>query len=366
MKKIVYLLFMIVITGSLNAQSPLKSGFQIVVRHGGIGGLVGNNAVSVRISILKDSATATEAVYSEEHKVTTNSNGLASLTVGNGSVIKGNFSVIDWGQGGYFIKTETDQTGTGTAYITTEIRPVTSVPYALYAEKSGSSTPGPKGNKGQKGQNGQNGQSAYDLWINQGYAGTKGNYISSLKGPQGPPGSSGGYTHYIGEAYGGGVIFYLWKENNGTEHGLICSLEDLSYTNVDSGQIWSNINNAAVDLSNEMMSSWDGNQNTEDIVNQPGHATSAAKLCQDYIGGGLTDWYLPSIDELKILWQNRFNVNKALEIYSAFGLLDRTSGFYWSSTEFGAGTAYSIGGWYGEIMPSDKSAPLFVRAVRSF
>lgn len=366
MKRLVLCFTMIVFAVNLFAQAPQKAGYQIVVRYDGNLGLISGENVMLRLSILKDSATATAAVYEENHIVVSNINGLATVNLGSGNVVSGDYKAINWAQGKYFIKTELDESLTGKNFITIETRPFTSVPYAFYATSSGSSTPGPKGNTGAKGFTGDDGKSAYQAWLDKGFSGTKGNYMSSLKGQQGPPGSSGGYEHFIGEAFGGGIIFHLWKDDNGTEHGLICSLEDISYTSVDTGQVWSNIDNQAVDLSNEMMTSWDGKQNSEDIINQAGHVTSAAQLCDDYFGAGFQDWYLPSIDELKLLWQNRFTINKALVIYSNFGQLNRIAGHYWSSTEFGSGSAFAISSQFGEITQEEKSSKHYVRPVRSF
>jgi hypothetical protein len=38
---------------------------------------------------------------------------------------------------------------------------------------------------------------------------------------------NGCFKHYIGEEFGGGVIFHLWKDSKGIEHGLIVDLNDL-------------------------------------------------------------------------------------------------------------------------------------------
>jgi hypothetical protein len=43
-------------------------------------------------------------------------------------------------------------------------------------------------------------------------------------------------------------------------------------------------------------------------------SSSAAALCLNSTNGGQSDWYLPSIDELSLLWHNRFNVNKVLSM----------------------------------------------------
>jgi uncharacterized protein (TIGR02145 family) len=63
---------------------------------------------------------------------TTNSSGLVSLEIGQGNVLLGAFSAINWNNGPYFIKTETDPLG-GSNYIITATNQFLSVPYAYYA-----------------------------------------------------------------------------------------------------------------------------------------------------------------------------------------------------------------------------------------
>ena len=74
--------------------------------------------------------------YAERHFPTTNANGLVSLEIGTGTVINGNFATIDWANGPYFVKTETDLNG-GSNYTITGTSQLMSVPYALYAKTAG-------------------------------------------------------------------------------------------------------------------------------------------------------------------------------------------------------------------------------------
>jgi hypothetical protein len=119
------------------SQSPNRFSYQAVVRNSG-GILVQNGNVGFKISILQGTSTGT-VVYSETQVVATNNNGLATMEIGGGSVVSGTFSTIDWSAGPYFLKTETDPAG-GTSYTITGTTQLLSVPYALYAAKSG--TPG--------------------------------------------------------------------------------------------------------------------------------------------------------------------------------------------------------------------------------
>ncbi len=111
--------------------------------------LVVNSTVGMRISVLQGSPGGS-SVYVETHAPQTNANGLVTLEVGNGTVQSGDLSTIDWTNGPYFLKTETDPNG-GTAYSITGTSQLMSVPYALYAKESGSSQPGPQGPTGAQG-----------------------------------------------------------------------------------------------------------------------------------------------------------------------------------------------------------------------
>ena len=127
------------------SQVPEKISYQAVIRNAS-NILVTNQSVGIKISILQGTATGT-SVYSETHSVTTNANGLVSLQIGGGTIVSGTFSSIDWANGPYFIKTETDPNG-GSSYTITGTSQLLSVPYALYAKTAGSSTPGPQGASG--------------------------------------------------------------------------------------------------------------------------------------------------------------------------------------------------------------------------
>jgi hypothetical protein len=116
---------------SLFAQIPERMSFQAVIRNSS-NQLVTSQEVGMKISILQGSASGSP-VYIETNTPTTNANGLATIEIGGGSVVSGAFSTIDWANGPYFIKTETDPSG-GTNYIITGTSQLLSVPYALHAK----------------------------------------------------------------------------------------------------------------------------------------------------------------------------------------------------------------------------------------
>ncbi len=175
MKRIITTYIALLMTAIIFGQSPERMSYQAVIRNSS-NALITTAPVGMRISILQGSVSGTE-VYIETQIPSTNANGLVSIEIGGGSVVSGVFSTINWANGPYFIKTETDADG-GTNYTITGISQLLSVPYALYAAKSGSSTPGPQGPKGDTGIAGP-----------QGAAGTNG--IDGADGAQGSIGLTG-------------------------------------------------------------------------------------------------------------------------------------------------------------------------------
>jgi hypothetical protein len=130
MKKIYSITACLFLVTWVFAQAPNKMSYQAVVRNSS-NALISNQAVGMRISILQGTANGT-AIYVETHSPTTNANGLASIEIGSGTVVSGNFSTIAWANGPYFVKTETDPNG-ATSYSITGTSQLLSVPYALSA-----------------------------------------------------------------------------------------------------------------------------------------------------------------------------------------------------------------------------------------
>lgn len=120
------------------AQAPQKFTYQAVVRNESNTLVRGN--VGVRITILQGAADGI-TVYQETHTAVTNANGLMTLEIGGGTVVNGDFATIDWADGPYFLKTETDPNG-GTNYTIEGTQQLLSVPYALYAGHAANSFSG--------------------------------------------------------------------------------------------------------------------------------------------------------------------------------------------------------------------------------
>ncbi|HPE58561.1 MAG TPA: hypothetical protein PK904_19300, partial [Bacteroidales bacterium] len=116
--------------GKADAQAPEKMSYQAVIRNSS-NQLVTNQQIAMQISIIQGSADG-KTVYSETQEPTTNANGLVSIEIGTGTATS-DFSTINWANGPFFIKTETDPEG-GTNYSITSTSQLLSVPYALHAK----------------------------------------------------------------------------------------------------------------------------------------------------------------------------------------------------------------------------------------
>jgi len=136
------------------AQAPNKMSYQAVIRNNN-NTLLTNQTLGMQISILKGSSSGAP-VYVETQTPITNANGLVSISIGTGTALSGTFSSIDWANGPYFIKTETDPAG-GVNYSITGTNELMSVPYALYSASGAPGPQGPAGNDGAPGEKGDKG-----------------------------------------------------------------------------------------------------------------------------------------------------------------------------------------------------------------
>lgn len=132
MNKFITFLCSIFIATILSAQVPQGMSYQAIANNAS-GNPVVNGTVSVRITILDNSATGTE-VYKETHSKTTNNKGLFNLNIGQGTPVTGTFASINWSTNNKFLKVEIDPAG-GTNYTAVGTNQLMSVPYAFVAGK---------------------------------------------------------------------------------------------------------------------------------------------------------------------------------------------------------------------------------------
>ena len=184
MKKLFTLLATVTLSVMLFAQAPQTFSYQTVIRDNNWQ-TIANQNVSIEIAIREDAANGT-IIYKEAHSSTTNDLGLVNLAVGGGGVVSGSWANIDWGNHSYFIQVAVDVLA-GVNYIVMGTTQLRSVPYALYAENAGSSTPGPQGATGPIGLTGAAGTNGVDG--NDGAQGPIG--LTGATGAQGPTGLTG-------------------------------------------------------------------------------------------------------------------------------------------------------------------------------
>ena len=360
MKKTIITLANLLIITLVMAQAPEKMSYQAVIRNS-TNALVTNTQIGMEINIHQGSAAGT-IVYTETLTPTTNANGLVSIEIGGAT----GFNSIDWANGPYFLETKTATTAPLTTYTITGTSQLLSVPYALHAKTAGN---GFSGNYNDLTNRPTLFGGNYDSLSNKPNIkdtvtmyGFSGNYNDLTNKPTtdgsetiitagtnvtitGSGTTANPYivnsanTHYVGELYGGGVVFWVDQTGN---HGLICSMTDLS-----TGIIWTPTAYQSITVPGGALSDWDGQGNTNAIVAQAGAGTSyAAGLCDAYTntnyGTGIySDWYLPSRGELNHLWNNIYQVQKTLDTDGNPATTAIAKLAYWSSSEY-----TNNGAWY--------------------
>ena len=175
------------------------------------------------------------------------------------------------------------------------------------------------------------------------------------------------YTYEIGQyvASQGGVIFHRYKDGT-TEHYLV-----VAKSNASSGAQWNN--NIFFTLLGAL-STWNGTSNytllNAATSSQTVSAAYAINLYNSVVP--ITGWYLPAIDEINLLFNNRFNVNRTLSGNSSFGTISGASeiGYnnYWTSTENNTSNtqAWAFEFISGTVTSVNKTTSYYVRAIRKF
>ncbi len=255
MKNVIFSLFTIVFTVSLFAQQAPPQGinYQAMVyapygnQQVGVNsaGQIPANTKQVLVKFTLEEGNNGPVIYEETHTDTTDQYGLLNTVIGTGTPTSnspGLFNQIDWSLGDPYLRvsiTLTEYNSTVSSY-----QKLWSVPYALYADEANSADyatnsghadssdyanqagngitgvtdngdgtltfnyfngsiyttgvliglMGQQGPAGQNGTNGTNGPSAYDIWLSQGNTGTEQDFLNSLTGQQGTPGSQNAWS----------------------------------------------------------------------------------------------------------------------------------------------------------------------------
>lgn len=121
----------------LIAQAPLGFNYQGVALTNA-GTPVASKKISLRISLL-ESQQLGNIIYQETHGVNTDNYGQFSVIIGNGQIVKGKMSDIQWSKFPYYLKVELDIDG-GSSFAFVGTSQLLSVPYALYANNAGAAS----------------------------------------------------------------------------------------------------------------------------------------------------------------------------------------------------------------------------------
>jgi hypothetical protein len=163
----------------------------------------------------------------------------------------------------------------------------------------------------------------------------------------------------------GGVL--VGKSADGTE-GYIVAMEDAKHGN---GCSWSS---AQVMVRGTFTASdWyrahtdlDGAHNSKAVyvyvLGNKERQPRAVQLACDFTGGGKTDWYLPSIGQLKMISDNMADINASLKKNGGISIAKT---WYWSSTQYNDRMAWSCNFATYMVGPSAKDGHDRVRAVRT-
>jgi hypothetical protein len=146
----------------------------------------------------------------------------------------------------------------------------------------------------------------------------------------------------IGCSYGGGIIFYI----DGTaQHGLISAT-----TNQSTGVHWGC---DGTSIPGTLYAIGTGQANTTAIVNGCAE-TGAARLCDNLVLNGYSDWFLPSKDELNQMYLQKNAIG-------GFG-----SNYFWTSSQNDNSTAWDQAFSNGTQGPFSKFFSDNVRCIRAF
>jgi hypothetical protein len=269
--------------------------------------LLKNVNLGIKASIYKGSEKG-ELIYAEVQRAKTNPKGNLQIDIGVNYVVAGKYSNFDFTGGPYFIRLDIDPTG-GENYSINLTRPFVNMARGV--------------------------QSTYRFTA----------------------GSKTIVKRYIGELYGGGIIFHLHEDSLGNEHGLIASLHDLS-KNARWGLYgidFFGFKNASV-----------GVDNTKAMITNGAEPGTAAQLCVKYTHDGFKDWYLPAIKEMLLLYEVRNIIDDVLDKDKS----EKTKGLehkqYWTSTGYSASTSWFFSFYNGGATNYGKNFVFNVRAIRAF
>ncbi|RFS17791.1 DUF1566 domain-containing protein [Emticicia sp. C21] len=172
--------------------------------------------------------------------------------------------------------------------------------------------------------------------------------------------ANGNTTIYsVGQQAQGGTV--IWVDDSG-QHGLVAAPEDVPVVNFgfpygNKGIKWGNMLYKAEDVNqNEPLhvgamgpGVYDGEKNTDVIVNKLGWDSYAAFLCRQMNFNRYGGWYLPSLAELLLIYENK-------NILTGLSKTVKLDAYYWSSNEGSQTEAVMVNLVDGEVSNYNKSS----------
>jgi len=148
---------------------------------------------------------------------------------------------------------------------------------------------------------------------------------------------------------GGGKVFYVAPSKLGWGRYLETAPSGWAGGSADPQIAWCNDSNTLI---NTLGLVGDGVKNTTAMA--LGCTTGAGVLAKRYRGGGKSDWFLPSKNEMKLLYDAKSKI-------AGLG-----QGSYWTSSEGGSVVSWTVDFANGAINIKVKTIAYFVRPVRAF
>jgi hypothetical protein len=149
----------------------------------------------------------------------------------------------------------------------------------------------------------------------------------------------------VGQNYAGGSVFYLDPSG---QHGLT------AYPDFFDGDQWG-CEGSLIGSGAQHMEVGFGQLNTEAIINSCNDNYTAARACFQLTSGSYDDWFLPSVEEMRLVFSNLIEKNKP-----GFFQAD-----FWASTEYNAEKSYCLDSSVG-LKKTNKGNWLYIVPVRAF
>ncbi len=147
----------------------------------------------------------------------------------------------------------------------------------------------------------------------------------------------------VGQKYEGGIIFFIDPTE---KHGLIAAPTDLNQP-----LAWG-CNGSSIPGTTVFNGA--GISNTALIIAHCPKNNTPAQLCSDLVIDGYSDWFLPSRNELNLLYLQKDLIGNFVNNY------------YWSSTQYDAYSSWAQHFFNGNHDNNGKYTVARVRAIRAF